>query len=59
MLIKRNESTSIHMKNLIYLVTNLFKVKNGYSPEIMKQNFVLKIKLTNKGVDLTRKNIEI
>ena len=35
-LLKRDKSTSIHMKNLQYLATELFKVKNGLSPEIMK-----------------------
>ena len=28
------------MKNLQYLATELFKVKNGLSPEIMKEIFV-------------------
>ena len=35
-LLKRNKSTSIHMKNLQYMATELFKVKNGISLEIMK-----------------------
>ena len=29
------------MKNLQYLAAELFKVKNGLSPEIMKEVFVL------------------
>ena len=39
-LLKRDKSTSIHMKNLQYLATELFKVKNGLSSEIMKEIFV-------------------
>ena len=35
-LLKRDKFTSIHMKNLQYLATELFKVKNGLSPEIIK-----------------------
>ena len=35
-LLKHDKSMSIHMKNLQYLATELFKVKNGLSPEIMK-----------------------
>ena len=40
-LLKREKSTSIHMKNLQHLVTELFKVKNNLSPEIMKEIFVV------------------
>ena len=39
-LLKRDKSTSIHMKNLHYLATELFKVKNSLSPEIIKEIFV-------------------
>ena len=39
-LLKHDKSTSIHMKNLQYLATELFKVKNGLSPKIMKEIFV-------------------
>ena len=39
-LLKRDKCTSIHMKNLQYLATELFKVKNGLSPKIMKEIFV-------------------
>ena len=46
-LLKRDKSTSIHMKNLQYLATKLFKVKNYLSPEIMKETlFFKKMKLT-------------
>ena len=38
--LKRDKSTSIHMKNLQYLANELFKVKNDPSPEIMKDIFV-------------------
>ena len=36
-LLKRGKSTSIYMKNLQYLAAELFKVKNGLSPEIMEE----------------------
>ena len=39
-LLKRDKSTSIHVKNLQHLATELFKVKNDLSPEIMKQIFL-------------------
>ena len=39
-LLNRDKSKSIHMKNLQYLATELFKVKNGLSPKIMKEIFV-------------------
>ena len=46
-LLKRDKSTSIYMKKLQYLATELFKVKNGLSPEIMKEIlFFKKVKLT-------------
>ena len=32
-LFKRGKSTSIHMKNLQYLASESFKVKNSLSPE--------------------------
>ena len=34
------------MKNLKHLTTELFKVKNGLSPDIMKDCFFKKVKLT-------------
>ena len=46
-LLKRDKSTSIHMKNLQYLATKLFKVKNYLSPKIMKETLLFKkMKLT-------------
>ena len=35
--LKRDKSASIHRKKLQHLATELFKVKNGLSPEIMKK----------------------
>ena len=35
-LIKRDKSAAIHLKNLQYLATKLFKIKIGLSLEIMK-----------------------
>ena len=31
---------SVHVENLQHLTTYLFKVKNDFSPEIMKESFV-------------------
>ena len=48
------------MKNLQYLATELFKVKNGLSPEIMKEIFVFQESDTynlRSGNHLARKNI--
>ena len=46
-LLKRDKSTSIHMKNLQYVAKEWFKVKNGLSPESWKKSlFFKKMKLT-------------
>ena len=39
-LLKRDKSVSIHIKNLHYLATEIFTVKNYLSLKIMKQIFV-------------------
>ena len=39
-LLKRDKSTLIHVKNLQQLATELLKVKNDLSPEILKEIFV-------------------
>ena len=36
-LLQKRKSVSIHMKNLQYLATEIFKVKSCLSPEIMKE----------------------
>ena len=38
-LLQKDKSVSIHLKNLQYLDTKIYKVKNGLSPEIMKEVF--------------------
>ena len=38
-LLKMNKSVTIHQKNLQYLATEIFKVRNGLGPEIMKDIF--------------------
>ena len=58
--LKRDKSTSIHVKNLQHLATELFKVKNDLSPEIMKEIFVFQENETynlRSGNHLARKNI--
>ena len=37
---QKDKSVSIHMKNLQYLATEIYKVKNSLSPEIMKEVFI-------------------
>ena len=39
-LLKHGESVSIHVKNVQYLATEIFKVKNDFCPEIMKEIFI-------------------
>ena len=39
-LLKHDKSVSIHVKNLQYLATEIFKVKNDLCPEIMKEIFI-------------------
>ena len=59
-LLKRDKSTSVHMKDLQHLVTELFKVKNDLSPEIMKEIFVCQENETcnlRSGNPLARNNM--
>ena len=39
-LLTKENSTSIHNRNIQYLVTELLKVKNGLLPRFMKEIFV-------------------
>ena len=38
-LLKNDKSVTIHVRNLHYLVTEIYKVKNNISPEIMRDIF--------------------
>ena len=38
-LLQKDKSVSVHMKNLQYLATEIFKVKNSLSPIIMYEVF--------------------
>ena len=52
---------SIHMKNIQYLATKLFKIKNDLSREITKEVFVFQENETynlRSGTHLARKNIQ-
>ena len=42
-LLKKDNSVSIHYRNVQALVTEMFKVKNNIAPEIMKEFFVPKM----------------
>ena len=51
-LLKHDKSVSIHVKNLQYLATEIFKVKNDLCPEIMKEIFIFHENPTyNSGAD--------
>ena len=41
-LLQKDNSVSVQMKNLQYLATEIFKVKNGLSPIIMNEVFNFK-----------------
>ena len=41
-LLQKDNSVSIHMKNVQYLATEIYKVKNSLSPEIMKEVFIFR-----------------
>ena len=59
-LLKHDKSVSIHVKNLQYLATEIFKVKNDICPEIMKEIFIFYENPTfnlRSGNHLTRRNI--
>ena len=38
-LLKNDKSVTIHVGNLHYFVTGIYKVKNNFSPEIMRDIF--------------------
>ena len=38
-LLQKDKSVSVHMKNLHYLATEIFKIKNGLSPIIIDEVF--------------------
>ena len=39
-LLEKDKSTTIHNRNIQLLATELFKVKNGFSPAFMNEIFV-------------------
>ena len=57
--LQRDKSVSIHIKNLQYLAADIYKVKNGLCPEIMKEIFIFHEPTYNlrSGNHLTRRNI--
>ena len=58
-LLKRDKSVSSHIKNLQYLATEIFKVKNDLCPEIMKEIFIFHEPAYSlrSGNHLSRRNI--
>ena len=59
-LLQKGKSVSIHMKNLQYLATGIYKVENCLSPEVSKAVFIFQenenYNLTS-GTQLTNRNI--
>ena len=61
-LLQKDNSVSVHMKNLQYLATEIFKVKNGLSPIIMNKvfNFQENGKYNlRSGIHLASRNMHI
>ena len=59
-LLQKDKSVSIHMKSLQYLATEIYKVKNCLSPEIMKEVFIFQENENynlRSGTHLTNRNI--
>ena len=50
-MLEKDKSVSVHMKNLQYLTTDIFKVKNSLSPKIMHNVFNFQ---ENKSYNLRR-----
>ena len=48
-LLQKDKFVSIHVKNVQYLATEIYKVKNGLSTEIMKEVFIFQ---ENENYDL-------
>ena len=42
-MLERDDSFSIHVRNLQYLATEMFKISKGLSPDIMKDIFNVKV----------------
>ena len=52
-LINKDNSVSIHHSNLQVLATEMFKIRRGLSPEILKETFVSKINSYNLRGNIT------
>ena len=60
--LQKGKSVSIHMKNLQYLATEIYTVKNCLSPKIMKEVFILQENENynlRSGRHLTNRNIHV
>ena len=60
-LLQKDDSVTIHQRNLQVLATEIFKAKNDLSPEIMKEVFELKepsYSLRSKGNYFVRGNVK-
>ena len=57
---QKDKSVSVHMKNLQYLATEIFKVKNSLSPIIMHEVFKVRENEScnlRKGIRISSRNI--
>ena len=60
-LLEKDHSVTVHHKNLQALVTEIFKVKNDLTPDIMKDVFELKeppYNLRSESNHFTRRNVK-
>ena len=46
-LLNKDDSLSIHYRNLQFLATEMFQIQRGLSPEILRETFVSKTSLHN------------
>ena len=59
-LLKNDKSVTIHVRNLHYLVTEIYKAKNNISPEIMRYIFHFQENVNSKlrsGIHLASRNM--
>ena len=57
-LINKDNSISIHHRNLQVLATEMFKIHRGFSPEILRETFVSKTSSYNLTKTILLKNVK-
>ena len=48
--VRKDSSLTIHQRNLTLLITEMFKVKIGCAPDIIREIFEMIIKITTSGI---------